>query len=163
MKNPGKSSADSGFTFVETLVCIFIMALLASIITPLAIGSIRSYGHIAEAEHHKRTIAKAHDVFRSECNNTLPPPWAPIGSLAKDEGRQISIAYRNGKRESLWNIRIDEGTIQIRTESETTVFSASEASAGLLMYEGKIIGMELHFKALGLKWTWREYFGASGS
>lgn len=163
MRIPGKPSAEDGFTFIETLACAFIMALVIGAIAPLVDASIRTLDRIAREERRAHRIALAYDAFHSACSRTCPPPWARMGTLVEKKGDELLIYYADGELDASWSLRIEEKSIEVDDGDVTVAFEADSARVTPITLGTWIIGLELSFDAMGRTWTWREYFGARGA
>ena len=127
MRIPGKPSAEDGFTFIETLACAFIMALVIGAIAPLVDASIRTLDRIAREERRAHRIALAYDAFHSACSRTCPPPWARMGTLVEKKGDELLIYYADGELDASWSLRIEEKSIEVDDGDVTVAFEADSA------------------------------------
>ena len=158
----GRTTADRGFTFVETIVSIIILALVFSALGPLVLRSTATLGRLGQASDDLYRISTAYDAFRSACRRTLVPPWIASGSTVQENGSEWSISHFDGKAARGWGITEGEGTLSIRDEQGRYVCPATDAKVQPIVMDHRTIGLEIDFGAMGQNWSWREYFASSG-
>ncbi len=159
---PGKNTARGGFTFLETLVSILILAIVIAAISPLFIGSVRSLGSMSREEIGLAKVAAVYDSFRKACRDTLVPFWIPSGSVMTEGKGLTTVAFLHGEGEGLWTMETGGPEVHVEVDGQRTSCPAGNARASGIVVGEKLIGIDLGFEALGRKWHWREYFGSSG-
>jgi type II secretory pathway pseudopilin PulG len=163
----GKRSAEAGFTFIETLAGVAIMALVAGAVAPLAQGAMRSLGRMAVEERQLYDIAIVRDALASACERTREPLWAPSGALI-DAGsgeaarKDWTIGYLDAEKDRTWTLRVEERRIAIENDGKAVAAGVDSARVATIVGDRRVIGLELSFEAIGRTWTWKEYFGAAG-
>jgi prepilin-type N-terminal cleavage/methylation domain-containing protein len=163
---PGRSSAD-GFTFVETLVSIVILALVLAAAAPIAQSAVRSLWKLAREEVRLHDIARAYDAFRSSCEDTMVPPWVSSGqavSAASATGSSggFRVAYLGGGEYDWWALASGDAGLVVETPRGRIELPAERARVERIEADGRVIGLGASFESMGRTWTWKGYFGAAG-
>ena len=157
----GRASVN-GFTFIETLVGIIVLALVMAAAAPLARSTVQSLGKLAREERRLYAIATAYDLFRSSCALSSAPPWIASGSVVSLESGRASVAYLGGNPESAWSVAASDDAIVVEARGARIELEAERARIGRIQSENRVIGLEASFEAMGRTWTWKGYFGAPG-
>jgi prepilin-type N-terminal cleavage/methylation domain-containing protein len=92
---PCKRRRRAGFTLVELLVCLSILAITAAIAVPAYTSKVRQ-GHQAEAERILTALAQAEEIYRYQNGSYAPvPPIAPLTALGwvNDSGPSVANPY----------------------------------------------------------------------
>ena len=88
---------DSGFTLVELLVVIGIIALLIAILMP-ALGKAREQANSIKCLSNTRSLGNALVLFTQEHDGYLPKAWFNDGPIASQyNGSKMTWPYRNPK------------------------------------------------------------------
>src|SRR5512137_3148332 len=112
---------SGGFTFVETLVSIVILALVLAAAAPIAQSAVRSLWTLAREEVRLHAIARAYDAFRSACEDTIVPPWVPSSVAVEEVGASSTAAALAGSSHGYRVACLDGG------EDDTWTLAAGEA------------------------------------
>jgi prepilin-type N-terminal cleavage/methylation domain-containing protein len=153
---------DEGFTFVETLVSIVILALVLAAVAPIAQAAVRSLSTAARESARLHRLALAYDAFRSSCEDTLVPPWISSASAASAESGGIRVAYLGGSEYEAWTLSAGDGLLAVRTPRGSFEVPADRARVERVEAEGRTVGLAASFESMGRTWTWKGYFGAPG-
>ncbi len=157
----GRASA-SGFTFIETLVGLIVLALVMAAAAPLARQAVLSLGKLAREEKRLYAIATAYELFRTSCALTAAPPWVASTSVASLESGRASVAYLGGKLDEAWSMTASDSSIIVEAKGAKIEVEASRARIVRIETDNRIIGLEASFEAMGRTLTWKGYFGAPG-
>jgi hypothetical protein len=170
---PGRSSAE-GFTFVETLVSMLVLALVLAAAAPFVRTAVRALWTLARDEVRLHEISRAYDAFRSACEDTIAPSWAPsadvaIQAAAATAGGAVGggaggfrVAFLGGDEDGVWSLRAGSDGLALETPRGRFDVQAAAARIERIESGGRVIGLGASFKSLGRTWNWKGYFGAAG-
>lgn len=157
----GRASAK-GFTFMETLVGIIVLALVMAAIAPFARQAAESLGTLSREETRLYAIAKAYDLFRSSCALSAAPPWVASDEMVSIDSRRATVAYLGGKADEMWSIAVSEDGLVVEARGDRIEIQADRPRVGRIDSGNRIVGIEASFEAMGRTCTWKGYFGAPG-
>jgi type II secretory pathway pseudopilin PulG len=162
LKTRGRSIDEPGFTFIETIVGIVMLALVFAAVAPLTTGAAAMLRRLSKASEDLYKIAEAYTAFREACELTRTPPWVASESIVSLQGSDWTIAYLDGRKEKRWGILGENGTLIIEDGNGRHPCPASQLKVEPVLLEGRTIGIEISFASMGSAWRWREDFASVG-
>jgi type II secretory pathway pseudopilin PulG len=157
----GRNCAE-GFTFVETLVSVVVLALVLAAAAPIAQAAVRSLWTLAREEVRLHAIARAYDAFRSACDDTIVPPWVSSASASSPSSGGYRVAYLGGSEDDSWTLAAGDDGLLVETPRGRIEVPARRARVERIESGGRTIGLGASFESLGKTWAWKGYFGAAG-
>jgi prepilin-type N-terminal cleavage/methylation domain-containing protein len=151
-----------GFTFMETLVSIAILAILLAAAAPIAQATIRTLSTTTRDSARLFGIARAYDQFQALCEETFIPPWVDGDIAIAPVSGGFRVAYLRGTELEAWQISTQKGELRIETPQGGFIVQAEGARVERIDIAGRAIGLYARFEILGRTWTWKGYLGASG-
>jgi type IV pilus assembly protein PilA len=91
MPRSGRTRAEHGFTLVEVLVVVLIIATLAAIAIPAFLNQ-RARAQDADAKTSVATAAKAMEIWRTEHDSFAPVTPATLADIEPSLGHAASLA-----------------------------------------------------------------------
>jgi len=159
---PKSAGCSDGFTFVETIVSVILLALVLAAAVPIATSALRSLGLFSRDERKLHALVAAYDLFRRSCGETRIPPWVSSKTSVSEKSGRFDVAYRDGVESNHWSVEVRDGALTIEAAERKIELAVSAPRLARIESEGRTIGLEARFATLGRTWTWRGFFGASG-
>jgi type II secretory pathway pseudopilin PulG len=151
-----------GFTFVEALVSVLVLALVLAAAVPIARSALRALGLLSNDERKLHSIALAYELFRRSCAETRVPPWVSSRKTPSEESGRFTVAYLEGLESKRWTIEASGAFLTVEAYEQRITLEVSEPRILRIESGGRTVGLEARFTSLGRAWTWRGWFGASG-
>lgn len=95
MRNlPDRDTRQGGFTLLELMIVVSILAIIASIGVPQYVGALRT-ARIGKAKHELKTISNAIDSFTATNGGRLPLSLYQVGFGGKRDPWGVAYCYLN--------------------------------------------------------------------
>ncbi|HEX8550234.1 MAG TPA: DUF1559 domain-containing protein [Abditibacteriaceae bacterium] len=131
-----RSGVRAGFTLVEMLIVIAVIAILAAILFPV-FGRVRERGRTIACNSNMKQLAMAFQQYAQDANDRLPGATDGPDGSGKYGGW---IRYEDFGRKGAKNFNVDEGSLFTYVKSKDVYLCASDG-------EGKITGLSYAINA----------------